>query len=154
MPLSITVNQHAYLRPSAGQLAREVGVPQSTLSRWLRMGGTFGDGNTALPPNTRKRAMSAKRPRDWTAEQKLQAVISAAAIPEARLGAFLRRQGLHEAQLQQWRQQVLCGLEQRPKRSSNKPSPEARRVRELERELNRKGNRSVSRERMSRSRRN
>ncbi len=82
--------------------------------------------------------MTAKRPQDWTAEEKLQAVIEAAAIPEAELGAFLRRRGLHEAQLQQWRQQVLSGLEQRPTRSSKKPTAEARRVRELERELARK----------------
>ncbi len=82
--------------------------------------------------------MAAKRPQDWTAEEKLQAVIEAVGLPEAELGEFLRRQGLHEAQLQQWRDGVLAGLEQHPKRGSKKSSPEARRVRELERELARK----------------
>ncbi len=82
--------------------------------------------------------MAAKRPQDWTAEEKLQAVIEAAGLPEAELGEFLRRQGLHEAQLQQWRDGVLAGLERHPKRGSKKSSPEARRVRELERELARK----------------
>ena len=82
--------------------------------------------------------MAAKRPQDWTAEEKLQAVIEAAGLPEAELGEFLRRQGLHEAQLQQWRDGVLAGLEQHTKRGSRKSSPEARRVRELERELARK----------------
>ena len=124
--------------PSATRLAREVSVPQSTLSRWLRQAGSFRED----PPDVRlspgRRPMTAKRPQDWTAEEKLQAVIEAAAIPEAELGAFLRRRGLHEAQLQQWRQQVLSGLEQRPTRSSKKPTAEARRVRELERELTRK----------------
>lgn len=81
--------------------------------------------------------MTAKRPQDWTAEEKLQAVIAAAAIPEAELGEFLRRQGLHQAQLHQWRQQVLARLE-RPTRSSKKPTAEVLRVRELERELARK----------------
>ena len=33
--------------------------------------------------------MPAKRPQDWTAEEKLQAVVKAADIPEAELGAFL-----------------------------------------------------------------
>jgi len=82
--------------------------------------------------------MAAKRPQDWTAEEKLQAVIAAAAIPEAELGAFQRRQGLHEAQLRQWRQLVLASLQQRSARSSKKSTPEARRLRELERELARK----------------
>jgi transposase-like protein len=82
--------------------------------------------------------MAARRPQDWTAEEKLQAVIEAAGLSEAELGEFLRRQGLHETQLQQWRDEVLAGLEQHPKRGSKKSSPEARRVRELERELARK----------------
>ena len=82
--------------------------------------------------------MPARRPQDWTAPEKLQAVIEAAGFPEAELGSFLRRQGLHEAQLQQWRQQVLAGLEQGLSRSSKKSTPEVRRLRELERELARK----------------
>jgi len=124
--------------PSAGQLAREVGIPQSTLSRWLRQAGSFAGDNGAAPPDTPRRPMAAKRPQDWTAEEKLQVVIEAAAVPEAELGAFLRGQGLHEAPLRQWRQQVLAGLEQGSTRSSKKSSAEARRLRELERELTRK----------------
>lgn len=124
--------------PSASRLSREVGVPQSTLSRWVRLAGRDGDGNEAAHPNTLKGSVQVKRPQDWTAEEKLQAVISAATIPAVELGEFLRRQGLHEAQLQEWRQRVLAGLEQRSTPSSNKRTPEARRVRELERELARK----------------
>ena len=81
--------------------------------------------------------MFAKRPQDWSAEEKLAAVIEAATLPDEDLGAFLRRRGLHEAQLEQWRQQVLAGLGKRPARSS-KRSVEARRVKELEKELHRK----------------
>jgi len=82
--------------------------------------------------------MAAKRPQDWTAEEKLNAVIEAASVSEPELGAFLRRKGLHAAQLTEWRQMVLCGLEKRPVRASNKPTAQDRRVRELERELARK----------------
>jgi transposase-like protein len=81
--------------------------------------------------------MMPKRPQDWTPEEKLQAVIEAASTPEEELGAFLRRQGLHEAQLREWRQQVLQGLE-KPARGARKRTPEGRRVRQLERELERK----------------
>ena len=80
----------------------------------------------------------AKRPQDWTPEEKLEAVIEAATLPEEELGAFLRRQGLHEAQLREWRQQLLQGLEQPAQGAKKKRTAEARRLRQLERELERK----------------
>ena len=49
----------------------------------------------------------------------------------------MRRKGLHEAQLEEWRQQVLTGLGNPPARSS-KHSAAARRVKDLEKELRRK----------------
>lgn len=82
--------------------------------------------------------MTAKRPKDWSAQEKLQVVIEAAGVPEEELGAFLRRKGLHEAQLEEWRQSVLGSLEKTPGRPGKKRTAEARRVRELERELARK----------------
>ncbi len=82
--------------------------------------------------------MTPKRPQDWTAEEKLSVVVEAAALKDEDLGAFLRRRGIHEAQLKEWRQMVLSGLEKRPVRSSKKLTAEARRIRELERELSRK----------------
>ena len=82
--------------------------------------------------------MTGKRPQDWSAEEKLQAVIEAGTVSEAELGAFLRRQGLHAAQLTQWRQLVLSGLKQAPQRSAKASTAQARRVRELEQELARK----------------
>ena len=81
--------------------------------------------------------MSAKRPQDWSPEEKLAAVIEAAAVADEDLGAFLRRKGLHEAHLREWRQQVLSGLDKAPTRSA-KHAPQARRVKELEKELRRK----------------
>ena len=123
--------------PSAGELATEVGVPQSTLSRWLREAGRVS-GQDVVPLISHTRSpMSAKRPQDWTAEEKLAVVIEVAAVSEENLGGFLRRKGLHEAQLNEWHQQVLSVLGKRPARSS-KRSVEARRGKELEKELHRK----------------
>ena len=54
-------------------------------------------------------------------------------LTEAELGAFLRREGLHEATLRQWRASALEGLgPQRATRSEQK------RLQELEKELRRK----------------
>lgn len=82
--------------------------------------------------------MAPKRPQDWTSEEKLSVVIEAAALSDEELGAFLRRKGIHEAHLKEWRQMVLSGLEKRSVRSSKKPTVEGRRIKELERELLRK----------------
>ena len=51
---------------SASALAEQVDIPQSTLSRWVREYAKFGK---------RGGMMKAKRPQDWTAEEKLKAVL-------------------------------------------------------------------------------
>jgi len=116
---------------SAAALSEEVGVPQPTLSRWVREAGRVGGMTTSkgTKPGARK------RPQDWTAEEKLGAVIEAAPLADEDLGIFLRRSGLHQTHLTQWRAQIVAGLKS-PK--SKKTSPETRRLRELERELQRK----------------
>ena len=123
--------------PSATGLAKEMGVPQSTLSRWLFRAGSFGAGQR-LTPNPAGTPMAAKRPQDWTAEEKLAVVIEAAAVPAEELGAFLRHRGLHEAQLQEWRQRLLASLVAHPAGAAKSGSAEARRIRQLEQELARK----------------
>jgi transposase-like protein len=75
----------------------------------------------------------ARRPEDWKPEERLRAVIEAAGLSDAELGEFLRRSGLHEATLAEWRGAALEALGTR--KTSGK---EAKRVRELERELRRK----------------
>jgi len=123
--------------PSARALAQEVGVSPATLSRWLKQAGTLSYRATHPTPSSR-RDMTARRAQDWSAEEKLAVIIEAAQLSDEELGAFLRHRGLHEAQLTEWRQQMLEGLVAAPKKGRKGRSPEARRVRELERELNRK----------------
>ncbi len=122
---------------SATALSAEVGIPQCTLSRWLREAGTVR--RTMSPPDDDKPAPPPpKRPQDWTAEEKWALVLEAAAVPQAELGAFLRRKGIHEAQLVEWREAAMAGL-QRPSRSERKAaSLEKAKIQKLERELQRK----------------
>ena len=116
---------------SARALSQEVGVSQQTLSRWLR------DASTVGPMAKRKSKNGAKRrPQDWPAEEKMAAVLEAGELEEEALGRFLRERGLHRATLERWREQMLQGLA--PGSGRRKKSPEARRVRELERELRHK----------------
>jgi transposase-like protein len=116
---------------TATALAAEVGIPQPTLSRWLRATqATLGDVKKPEPP---VEAPKPRRPEDWTAEERLRAVLEASRLSEAQLGAFLRREGLHEATLREWRAAALEGL------GSSRPTrAEQKRVRELEKQLRRK----------------
>ena len=125
-------------RVSATALGRDVGIPQSTLSRWLQGTGAVAGVASAPSPQESEDIMTSRRPRDWPAEEKLKAVIDAQSLCEEELGAFLRRKGLHEAQLQEWRTIILAGLRGQPVRPSAHASAEGRRIRELERELDRK----------------
>lgn len=115
--------------PSASALSREVGVHQSTLSCWLRQAGKVSGMKKSQP----------KPPQSWSAPEKLQAVFEASSLPEEELGPFLRRKGLYRKDLEQWREEMLHGLETkktRPRTSSK--TPEGRRIRKLEKEMRRK----------------
>jgi transposase len=77
-----------------------------------------------------------RRPGEWKPEEKLSLVVRAEGLTDDALGELLRREGVHEADLAEWRTAALVGLGTRSK--APPVSGEARRVRELERELLRK----------------
>jgi transposase-like protein len=77
------------------------------------------------------------RPDDLPPIEKLQLVMEATKLSQEELGAFLRRHGLHEAQFEEWRQAALDAL-QKPKKRKPGKSQEAKKIKELERELARK----------------
>jgi transposase-like protein len=106
---------------SAYALAAETGMNQPTLSRWLKEARSVG--------------VMDKRPKKWTASEKLRVVVEAGKLKDAELGEFLRREGLHEAQLKEWRSAVEGAFDS-PRAS--KASPQAKRIKELEREMRRK----------------
>jgi transposase len=115
---------------SAISLSGETGVSQTSLSKWLREAKVRPMADEQKPPKKEK------RPEDWTAAEKLSAVMEASRLSDAELGEFLRRKGLHEAQLTQWRQSALEALGGAAK--SSRASSESRRVRELEKDVLRK----------------
>ena len=109
---------------SANAVATEVGISQATLSRWLVAARNVGDMTRA---STKK----------WTGVEKLRVVREAHGLSETALGALLRREGLYEAQLTAWRAAAEAALAE-PGRGRATPSVEAKRIKELERELRRK----------------
>lgn len=115
---------------SASRLALEVGVGQPTLSKWLREAqGSIGAVKFDSPPPP---PATPRRPEDWSPEERLQAVLEASRLKDDELGAFLRRKGLHEAILAEWKASALEAL------GPQKKGGDSRRVRELEKQLRRK----------------
>lgn len=115
---------------SASALSKEVGIGQPTLSRWLKEASRVGVVNDSDDEHRTDR-----RPEDWSPKEKLRAVVEAAEISESELGVWLRRKGLKEEHLRQWRELAMSALSERPTRAS---SAERKRVEKLEKELKRK----------------
>jgi transposase-like protein len=118
---------------SATRLAKEVGISQSTLSQWLREAGE----GKRVKRNRQPLQEGAVRPDDLPPTEKLRLVMEASTLSQEELGEFLRRNGIHGTQLEQWRQAALGAL-QKPKVHRHRKSPEAKRIEQLERELYRK----------------
>ena len=81
--------------------------------------------------------MKGKRPQDWTAEEKLEAVLEMEKLDEQEKGKYLREKGLHTVHVQRWKQEMLEGLKSNGKGLS-KADPQGKKIKELEKELNRK----------------
>ena len=105
--------------PSAAQLARETGITQQSLSRWLNKArtspfGAAGDGIVST----------------WTVEQKARIIAEAAALADDELSRYLKAEGVRFAYFKRWR----LALEGAGEESVGM----AKRIGKLERELARK----------------
>ncbi len=114
-------------RKSAHELGPEVGVSQSTLSKWLR---------DSIEP--------VSEPKDDTPESETsdnplkmaQLALQAGQLEGAQLGAFLRKHGLHHADLERWTAWLERGPTAPP--TKNTAKQDKKRIKQLERELKRK----------------
>ena len=124
------------LRPngvSAMSLAKEVGVPQPTLSRWAR---SLGRVSLVSDKNMTATASRSRRPEDWSAQERLRVVIEASRLGEEELGELLRREGLHEETLEEWRDAALEALQ--PATAVKSRGGDKKKIKQLERQIARK----------------
>ena len=124
---------------TATALAEETGISQPTLSRWLRETASVQAMSMRNRPPSREAPPSApegKRAQDWTPKEKLRAVAQAMELEGEALGEYLRRLGLHQEQLAQWRQSAEAALEGRVSRRRAKA--ERKQIKELEKQLRHK----------------
>ena len=109
---------------SVVQVCAEEGISLSTAYGWLS--------RDTLP--SMKNKASAKK---WSPKEKLKAVTETQSMSEGEIGIYLRREGLHSQQLNDWRSQVLMSLEVSPKTFAAKDGRDAQ-IKDLEREILRK----------------
>lgn len=86
---------------TASFLSKETGISQPTLSKWKK---TYGK----VEGMSKER--DKRRPRDWSAEEKLKAILETTKMTEDDLGTYLRREGLHSSHLEQWKRDLVDGL--------------------------------------------
>jgi len=104
---------------SARKLAKETGLKQQTLSLWLEQA-------RSLPFVADKRT----RPRHRTVAEKARILVAVSELPGDEMLAYLEREGISVAELEQWRMSLEEG--------GMADAVASRRIRALERELVRK----------------
>lgn len=124
-PFSIALKQQMVARlmgvnaVSAAQLARETGITQQNLSRWLREARSAPFG-----------AAAARIVSSWTTEEKARIIADAAALEGDELSGYLRAEGVRLAYFRRGR----LALEE----AGEETVGMTKRIRRLERELARK----------------
>lgn len=88
--------------PSHVELARQAGIPYPTLYQWIYMSKK----SKKIQPNG-----ASMRPKDRSPEAKFQAVIDTLQMSEEERGAYCRKQGFYPHHLEEWKSQILAGLD-------------------------------------------
>ena len=113
--------------PSLNEISAHTGISKSTLYLWRQ---------EASSPTTHPTS-----PHLRSAEEKLKLLTASQGLEGQELGAFLRREGVHLTQLEEWRFDAIEALKPMSQKKSTKTKKEravAMRIKQLEAELKRK----------------
>lgn len=110
--------------PSIPEVSRELDINDPTIRAWVKKYGKAG-------------VMS--KLKNWSPEEKLQAVTETSNLSSDELGAYLRKHGLHSDELKNWRKECLDSF-RGPGRPRKDPELASAQKREkiLERDIRRK----------------
>jgi hypothetical protein len=103
-------------------LAEEIGSSTWSVRDWVRLyrsEGTVG---------RLKKQRPVPAPNQRTPEEKLRLLLMVKSLPEDERGAVLRREGLHDGDIERWEREAMTGL-----RGDETPAQQQR-IRQLERE--------------------
>jgi len=116
---------------SVAALSRAEGISEQTLYNWRNQVKSRG-----IPVPGDKNI-----PDDWPAEAKLAVVIETAALSEMELSQYCRLKGLYVEQIRAWKQACIDGqhsIGERKQVEKAQAKADQKRIKELEREHNRK----------------
>jgi transposase-like protein len=111
------------------QVCSEIGITNPSFYEWKTK---YGSEAGMKKPD--------RRPQDWTAPEKLKAVIEFEGLVEEKRGEFLRKSGLHSEHVEGWKKSMQAGLESTARDPATRAelSDMKAKNKELERDLNRK----------------
>jgi transposase-like protein len=116
---------------SVAEVAQEEGISDATLYNWRTQAKQQG-----LPVPG-----SGKKSDHWSAEAKFAVVVETAAMDESELSEYCREKGLYPDQAKEWKAACIQGQlseVERRKQDRELSRKDKKRIKELERELNRK----------------
>ncbi|MBU1342772.1 MAG: transposase [Proteobacteria bacterium] len=87
------------------EVARELGVGRSTIGKWLKEHKQ--NGNIKLKSKE-------KRPKDWTAEERISAIIETGGMTEEGRTTWCRKKGIFTHNLDQWKKDAISAVIQKP----------------------------------------
>lgn len=111
---------------TADSIAQDAGISIASIYGWTKKYGNV-QSMTNKP---------GRRPNDRKAHEKFQLVMKYFSLPEEERGKFLRENGLHSENLEQWKKTMESGFTLKPK--SSELAEEKKKNKILEREIRRK----------------
>jgi transposase len=106
------------------EVCGDEGVAIGSINGWMKESGI-------VPANMKRKK--------WSAEEKLDALSDTRKMPDAELGVYLRKAGLHSLRLTEWRADVLKSLDGAlAKPQAPKKDERDLKIKDLEREILRK----------------
>jgi len=83
------------------EIAKEFGVGKSTIRNWLKK--YRNNGNISLESKE-------KRPKDWTSEERLTALITTGAMTPEECASWCRKKGIFPHHLEQWKKAAISSI--------------------------------------------
>ena len=87
------------------EVAKELGVGRSTIGKWLKEHKQNG---------SIKLKSKGKRPKDWTAEERISAIIKTGCMTEEDRTAWCRKNGIFTHNLDQWEKDAIYAVIPKP----------------------------------------
>lgn len=113
---------------SVNEILQEIGIASPTIYQWRDQFANVSDMKKSTKPQAR------------SATEKLKALMEYDALPDEKRGEYLRKNGLHEEHLTEWRQQIEEAFtpKKRSKQERQELAAEKNKVKQLEKEIRRK----------------